>query len=184
MVYRFLILSDEVDDFRREIQISSEATFLDFHRAILAATGYKDDQMCSFFICSDDWSKETEITLVDMGATSSEVDSYVMEDTVLEELIDEELQRLLYTFDYMMERSLFIELKEIITGKTLDKAVCTESVGEPPVQEMSVEELEKRVESVSVDEDFYGDSEYDDEELEGLGFGDESIDSLYDDERF
>ena len=33
MVYRFTIISDEVDNFRREIQIDSEATFLDFHRA-------------------------------------------------------------------------------------------------------------------------------------------------------
>jgi len=29
MVFRFLILSDEVDDFKREIKIDSEATFLD-----------------------------------------------------------------------------------------------------------------------------------------------------------
>ncbi len=41
--------------------------------------------MCSFFICDDDWSKNTEITLVEMD-TSSEVDNYIMEDTRLEEL--------------------------------------------------------------------------------------------------
>jgi len=35
MVYRFTIISDEVDDFVREIQIDSEATFQDLHEAIL-----------------------------------------------------------------------------------------------------------------------------------------------------
>ena len=40
MVYRFLLLSDEVDNFKREIQISSQATFLDFHKEILKSTGY------------------------------------------------------------------------------------------------------------------------------------------------
>ena len=35
MVFRFLILSDEVDDFKREIKIDSEATFLDLYNAIL-----------------------------------------------------------------------------------------------------------------------------------------------------
>ena len=35
MVYRFTIISDEVDNFRREIQIDSDATFLELHSAIL-----------------------------------------------------------------------------------------------------------------------------------------------------
>ncbi len=67
MVYRFTLISDEVDHFLREIQIDSEATFLDFHKAILEAVGYPDDQMTSFFLCNESWEKETEITLEDMG---------------------------------------------------------------------------------------------------------------------
>ena len=51
MVYRFIFISDEVDDFYREIQISSSATFLDFSNAILKSVGYPDDQMTSFFMC-------------------------------------------------------------------------------------------------------------------------------------
>ena len=35
MVFRFLILSDEADDFKREIIIDSEATFFDLHTCIL-----------------------------------------------------------------------------------------------------------------------------------------------------
>ena len=72
MVYRFTIISDEVDNFRREIQIDSEATFLDLHNAILKSAGYPNDQMTSFFICDDNWEKETEITLEDMGTRSRE----------------------------------------------------------------------------------------------------------------
>ena len=48
MVFRFLILSDEVDDFKREIKIDSEATFLDLYNAIMDSVGYTKDQMCSF----------------------------------------------------------------------------------------------------------------------------------------
>lgn len=48
MVYKFRIISDEVDDFLREIKIDSEASFYDLHEAILKCTGYKDDQMTSF----------------------------------------------------------------------------------------------------------------------------------------
>ena len=45
MIYRFTIISDEVDDFVREIQIDPEATFYDFHEAILKSAGYTNDQM-------------------------------------------------------------------------------------------------------------------------------------------
>ena len=72
MIYRFTLISDEVDDFIREIKIDSEATFFDLHEAILKAAGYKDDQMTSFFICDDDWEKDQEITLEDMGSSSEE----------------------------------------------------------------------------------------------------------------
>ena len=50
MIYRFTIISDEMDDFVREIQIDPEATFYDFHEAILKSAGYTNDQMTSFFI--------------------------------------------------------------------------------------------------------------------------------------
>ena len=50
MIYRFTIISDEVDDFVREIQIDPEATFSDFHEAILKSAGYTNDQMTSIKI--------------------------------------------------------------------------------------------------------------------------------------
>ncbi|MDR2120669.1 MAG: hypothetical protein LBP64_07320 [Tannerella sp.] len=182
MIYRFLILSDEVDEFKREIQISSVATFLDLHKAILDATGFGEDEICSFFTCDEDWNKKAEITLIDMGA-SSEVDTFVMENTLLEELLEDEHQKLLYVFDYMMERAFFMELSEIIPGQNLDKAVCTMSTGLPPVRNISPEEMEKRLENSNIDEEFYGDSEYNDDELDELGYNDSS-EEYFDDERY
>ena len=52
MVYKFRLLSDEVEDFRRDIEIDSDATFMELHEAILKSAGYPDDQMTSFFICN------------------------------------------------------------------------------------------------------------------------------------
>jgi hypothetical protein len=183
MVFRFLIVSDEVANFKREIQISSEATFLDLHHAILDATKFTRNEMCSFFICDDDWSKKQEITLIDMGAPTDS-DIFLMSDTALEELLTDEQQRMLYVFDYMTERAFFIELSEIITGKKLDQPVCTLSIGEPPVQLMSFDDLDKNVSSHVLDDDFYGDSEYNEDELESLDYDRESIDNIFDDERF
>ncbi|MDR1335454.1 MAG: plasmid pRiA4b ORF-3 family protein [Tannerella sp.] len=194
MIYQFLILSDEADKFKREIKISPDATFLELHRAILDATGYKHDEMCSFFICDEDWSKKTEITLIDMdasseGGASSEVDTYLMEDTALEELMEDEHQKLLYVFDYLMERSFFIELSKIITGQSIDCSVCSLKVGDPPPQSISIDEMEKRLDQhVDVGEDFYGDMEYNDDELDSISGDYESgatgSSSYYDDERY
>ncbi|MDR0697697.1 MAG: plasmid pRiA4b ORF-3 family protein [Tannerella sp.] len=166
MIYRFLLLSDEVDNFKREIQISSQATFLDFHNEILKATGYEDKQLYSFFTCGDDWGKQTEITLIEMD-TSSEEDSYIMENTYLEDLLEEEHQKLLYVFDQMAERCFFIELREIITGKDLEKPACTKSDGEPPSQFIDFDVIADDI-SIDLEENFYGEDEFDDEELNDL----------------
>lgn len=169
MVFRFLMLSDEVEDFKREIQIDADATFLDLHNAILASVDYKEGEMSSFFICSDNWEKEREITLTEMD-TSSEEDSYIMEDSVLNDFLEDEKQKLMYVFDYMTERSFFIELREIITGKDLDKAVCTKSIGDAPSQFVDFDDFEVKSATIETGENFYGDEGYDLDELDAEGF--------------
>jgi len=180
MVYRFLLLSDEADNFKREIQISSQATFHDFHNVILKTTEYDPNQLYSFYVCGDDWSKRTEVTLIEMD-TSSEEDSYIMEDTYLEDLIMEEHQKLLYVFDQLSERVFFIELREIITGKDLKEPVCSRSVGTPPQQFLNYSMAALDIIS-DLDENFYGEDEFDDEELDDLNKG--SFDDEYPDERY
>ena len=171
MVYKFRIISDEVDDFLREIKIDSEASFYDLHEAILKCTGYKDDQMTSFFICDDDWEKEIEITLEDMGSGNSEEDTFVMRETPLSELLEDEKQKLIYVFDPINERVFFIELSEIITGKELDKAVCSKKEGNPPQQTIDIEEQLKKTSAndAYLDENFYGDQDFDMEDFDPNG---------------
>ena len=185
MIYRFTLISDEAEGFMREIQIDPDATFFDFHQAILKSVNFKDNQMTSFFICDEDWEKEKEITLEEMD-DNPEVDSWVMKETTLSELVEDEKQKLLYVFDYMTERCFFIELTEIITGKHIKGAKCTHSEGEPPAQEVDFEEFENKVAAgLDLDENFCGDQDYDMEDLdsEGLeGLGDTG--NPYDDDRY
>ena len=92
MVYHFVILSDEVEDFRREIDIDAEATFLDLHNTIIKSCNYKNDEMTSFFICDSDWTKLTEITMVDMNEDPTRDSGPIMEKTHLDDLIQKEKQ--------------------------------------------------------------------------------------------
>jgi hypothetical protein len=174
MVYKFTILSDEVDNFVRIITIDSEATFFDLHNAILDSVNYEKNQMTSFFICSDNWEKGQEVTLVEMES-SSEYDNLVMEDTKLEELIVDENQKLLYVFDMMSDRVFFMEMTDIIPRKNLDKAECITSEGDAPIQIM-VDEGLTVAPKTSIDENFYGDEEFEIEELDEEGFGEMNFD--------
>lgn len=169
MIYRFTIISDETDGFLREIQIDPEATFFDFHEAILKSVGYTNDQMTSFFTCADDWERDTEITLEKMD-DNPEVDSWVMKETQLNELIEDEKQKLIYVFDYLTNRCFYIELSEIITGKEIKEAKCTKKHGEAPKQNIDFEEMAITNSSLDLDENFYGDQDFDLEDFDSEGF--------------
>lgn len=179
MIFKFILVSDEEDEFRREIEIESDSTFLEFHKAILESVGYTDDQITSFFICDDDWERYQEVSLVEMD-TASDTDCYTMADTHIDEFVEDEGQKLQYVFDTLNDRAFYIELKEVITGKDIAKPVCTKKKGKAPKQiddSFLAEDLladingkgKKGGKGGSVDDDIYGDfgddNGYDDEEL-------------------
>ena len=188
MVYKFRLLSDEVEDFRRDIEIDSDATFLDLNKAILESVKFPDDQMTSFFICNNNWIKEMEITREDMGGMSEE-ENYVMGDTVIGDIVEEEKQKLMYVFDPLGDRAFFMELSKIEFGKSIDKAECVKSAGEPPVQLLDINELlntnTTTAASEDFNEDFYGSDDYneDDIDLDGYDINNiadmSSIDDIY-----
>jgi len=179
MIFNFRVLSDESDNFRREIKIDADATFLDLKNAICDSVNYDKNQMCSFFICSDDWEKESEITLEDMGADSDK-DVYLMEDTILSDMIEDEGQKLMFTFDYIGDRSFFMEMRDIITGKKLKDPLCTMSRGEAPGQFTDIDDFitdtpaktAATTAMTDLDEDFYGSDQYNQDEFDAEGFSD------------
>lgn len=177
MIYRFTLISDEVDDFVREIKIDSDATFYELHELILASCGYSNDQMTSFTICENGWEKGQEITLEVMD-TDSDVDSYIMKKTLLSDFLEDEKQHLLYTFDPLADRCFFIELSEIITSKTMENGIVSKSKGEAPAQSIDFDALfaNNPITSTSLiddDEDLYGsDISDEDIDIEGLDISD------------
>ncbi|MEG1575046.1 MAG: hypothetical protein RR293_01755 [Bacteroidales bacterium] len=174
MIYKFLILSDEADNFSREISIDSEATFLELNDIILKSVNYTKDQITSFFICEDDWEKRAEITLIEMDTTSDE-DVWLMENTRISELVEDEHQRLLFVFDSMADRAFFMELREIELGKNISEPLCTRSKGKAPQQIMSFEEIDNKLgtqAAIDLDDDFGIENAYNPDELDEEGFSD------------
>lgn len=175
MIFKFLILSDEVNDFRREIKIDADATFMDLYSTLIESIGYSDKEMASFFLCDDKWHKKQEITLIEMD-TDSDVDSLVMEDCILSDFLEDEKQKLMFVFDYITQRALYIELSEIFPGKNLKKPFCSISEGEAPPQIVEQDEVKQVAVGIDLGESFYGDEGYDIDELDAEGF--EGLDNL------
>ena len=174
MVYRFKLVSDEVSNFSREIEIDSEATFLQLRNAILDSVGYSKDELDSFFLCDDEWQKEEEITLEDMD-TSSDKDIWLMENTPIEEMVEEEGQKLIFVFDYITDRCFFMEMKEAIPGRSLAEPICTLKKGKAPEQHIDLNEFEKNIDDklakeIDLTDDFYDDQQYNEEDVQDFGY--------------
>ena len=182
MIYRLLMLSDENDYFKRELQIDSEATFLELNDFILDAVGYAHDELTTFYICDEAWQKEQEVTMMDMGM-GSEYDSYLMESTALEDLLDHKGQHLFFVFDMLSERGFFIELVEMIPGKSLDKPVITHAEGKAPQQLASIDVAASRSVAPASgevwDEDSLEEDSIDEDDIDLEGFDIADAESLY-----
>ena len=171
MIYKFVIVSDEADNFKLQIAIDSTATFMQLRNIILDSAGYSKEQMDSFYICDDEWNKEKEVTCMDMG-TDTDEDIWIMDDAQLDEIIEDEGQRMKFVFDYMTERFFKIKLKETIPGKTLHDPLCELKLGTPPAENVDITEfitLPKIPDANNIEpidrSEFYGDEEYNEDEI-------------------
>lgn len=176
MIYKFRIISEEVSNFKLEIQADADSTFLSLRNAILDAVGYSKDQLDSFIICDDEWRKEKEITLADMDSDSDE-DIWLMDETRLSDLIEDEGQKLAFVFDNLANRCFFMEMKEIIFSKDLSEPVCTRKEGRAPkqTQDFDFEPQPIKANTTAADledfgEDFYGSDSYNEDEFDQSGY--------------
>ncbi len=139
MIFRIKYVCEEVDDFLRELKIDSDSTFLDLNKAILDSCGYADDQMTSFYICNEEWERSTQVTREDMGIGDADQDIYVMSDTKLSELIEDEEQHLEFVYDPFSDRCFYLDVKEILSGD-LEVPEIIRSRGNAPQQIEMMEE--------------------------------------------
>jgi len=161
MVYKFVVLSDEDESFVREFEFLDTHTLMDFHNIIQDELEFDKSQMASFYLATDNWEKEEEFTLFDMGTGSS-----TMEVAVLEEIIFRKNQKLLYVFDFFNDRGLFIEYTgeaREIDGREYPS--CTNSKGVPPKQVVFGSSSRKLYNNIVVSDD---DEDEDEDEVDDL----------------
>jgi hypothetical protein len=149
MVYKFVVLSDEDESFVREFEFLDSHTLIDFHNMIQEELEFDKSQMASFYLATDNWEKEEEFTLFDMGTGSS-----TMEGAILDDIIFRKNQKLLYVFDFFNDRALFVEYTgeaKVIDGREYPN--CTNSKGVPPKQVIFGSASRKLYNNIVVSED-------------------------------
>ena len=137
MIYHFKIISQESHDFKLEIKLASTHTFFDFHSIIQKSLGYESHQLASFFISDKSFLKLKEVSLLDLGLNGGIY--FIMQKTRLVDLVRLQGQTLIYTFDFLNDRSLLIELTDIIMERSLSEPFVTTKLGETPAQVLGEE---------------------------------------------
>lgn len=176
MTYKIKLISDEVEGFLREIEIDSDATFRDLCRAIHASCGYADDLITSFYICDEDWRRHAQVMSEDLGMGSSDEDIYLMADTPLSELIEDEGQRMEYVFDPFYERLFFMTVTDTLPGRHIDKPEVVTAHGDAPKQiaeeDTAVPTKGAKATGIEAYDDTYDTEgfDYNDDELDMEGF--------------
>ena len=145
-IYKFRVLLESEEEIFRDIEIKSTQNFFDFHEIIVAAFGFDNEQMASFYLSNDDWEKGQEITLFDMMIDENqEPKVLVMADTIINTQTNCVGDHLLYAYDFLNMQNFFIELIEITVKEEKDafypKVVYTQGEAPKPKQEPIPEDL-------------------------------------------
>jgi hypothetical protein len=132
-VYRFKVSFEDFDEVVREIDIKSNQTFEDLHKAIHRSTGYNPEKSSSFYISTDHWIKGDEIAYL---PNQRKVDRGValMENSKLSSFIEDPHQKFYYIYDLDRPFDFHVELIKIIlqADPNVEYPFLFKKVGEAP----------------------------------------------------
>lgn len=170
MVFHFRMLSDENDNFVRDYQVLYDMSLLDFHRFICQDLGFDDENMCSFYLSDSQWDKLQEYTLMDMGLSPEETPEgmpIAMDSVLLGQVVQNKNERLIYLFDVLGDRALYLELMQSMEASesaTYPLVSLSESAAPGQFEPNEDDDNGSIFDDVMSEfDDFSGDDQYDDE---------------------
>lgn len=131
--YKFRVLLDTEGDEEifRDIVIGPQNDFEVLYHAIIAAFGFRGDQLGSFYVSNDNWDKGHEIALMDMGLGNDLNAPFLMKDTSIAAVVRNEGQKLILVYDFLKMWCFLIEMVENVPMGS-DEPELYFSVGEAP----------------------------------------------------
>jgi len=141
-IYRFRVLIDHPSEAFRDIEIGSEQTFLDLHKAIKDAFAFIGHEMACFYVSDEEWNKGTEIPLADMGFAEEGAVPQLMDQVYISDHIRSTNQRFVYAYDFLHMWMFMVELihaGDPEKGVTYPKVVMT--MGSAPDEHSKEDDL-------------------------------------------
>lgn len=174
-IYKFKITFEDFDDVVREIDIKSNQTFEDLHKAIHKSTGYNAEKPSSFYVSTDNWLKGDEIAYLPSERKKDRV--VLMENSKLSGFIEDPHQKFYYTYNFDRPYDFHVELIKIILDADphIEYPFLARSSGDAPkiMEQNSPQAVDPRGTSASASEfDFLNEMNFvpeDTDELEAMG---------------
>lgn len=174
-IYRFRVSFEDFDEVIREIDIKSNQTFEDLHKAVHRSTGYSAEKSSSFYISSDNWIKGDEIAYL---PNQRKIDRGValMEKSKLSSFIEDPHQKFYYIYNFDRPFDFHVELIKIIleNDPNIEYPFLVKSTGEAPkiIDKNNAGGFAVSSAAASTDFDFLNEMDFvpeDTEELEAMG---------------
>ena len=108
---------EEEPNFVMEIMASPSTSFHELHTLIHKTCGYEENGDHLFLICNEDWKVKEKIHLHDTASIGYDEDFFLMENSILEDFIEEEGQHMAYIYETSARKKFLIELVENIFGE-------------------------------------------------------------------
>lgn len=192
--YKFRIHVEEDDSFLRDFELTENQSLMDFHNILTKNLNLNEEELASFFLTTENWEKEEEFTLLNMGFDTPNKDDdlsfpiKMMEESYIGKIIKAPKQRMLYEYNFMNPTIFYIDLIEIKEANPKSKyPKCTKSEGELDIEQSlsylsdfeDIDDFRKTYAGMAEEEFDMEDLNFEDEEDEdifGSGGGYESED--------
>jgi hypothetical protein len=132
-IYRFRISFEDFDEVVREIDIKSNQTFEDLHKAIHKSTGYSPEKPSSFYVSTDHWIKGDEIAYLPNERKIAR-GVVLMENSKLLRFIEDPHQKFYYIYNFERPFDFHVELIKIIldADPNVEYPALVKKIGEAP----------------------------------------------------
>ena len=131
MIYRLRVIldNDTEDDIFRDIEINKKDALVEFHKSIITSFGFSNNEIASFYLSDNQWNQGEEISLFSF----EDQDNKLMSDVLINDVINNQNNKLIYVYDFLHMWTFLIELIEVAEDiKGIDYPNIIFSKGEIP----------------------------------------------------
>ena len=136
MVFKFKIISDRVEDFALHIEADAKNSFFELHEIIQDVCNYDPSELATFFLADEEWDKGIEIAMFP-NSPIKQSPTLLMKNEKLRDHLNQIEDKVIYVFDVSNQKSLYIELNEIVMANNLNTPIVSYNRGIAPAQSAS-----------------------------------------------